>query len=77
MIVSKDTNPAKDLYYTGGLILERLIKNSVKKITYYNLVSILKNEYNLSTNIITLSLDWLYVIGCIDRDVDGDISICF
>jgi hypothetical protein len=77
MIVSKDTNPAKDLYYIGGLILQYLIKHSVKKIAYHNLVSILKNEYNLSTNTITLSLDWLYVIDCVDRDVDGDISICF
>jgi hypothetical protein len=77
MIVSKDTNPAKDLYYIGGLILQYLIKHSVKKVAYYNLVSALQDEYNLSTNIITLSLDWLYIIGCIERNTNGDIAVCF
>jgi len=77
MIISKDTNPAKDIYYTGGLILQYFIKNSIKVIGCNDFVQNLKNEYNLSTNMIFLSLDWLYILGSVDLNADGEILICF
>ena len=77
MIINKDTNPEKDLYYIGGLILQYFIKNSLKKIDCHNLVQNLKNEYNMSSNIIFLSLDWLYILGSVDFSADGEIMICF
>jgi len=77
MIISRDTNPAKDLYYAGGLILQYFIKDSIKTITPYRLIQNLKNECKLSTNIIYLSLDWLYIIGSIDLNENGEIVTCF
>jgi len=77
MIISKDTNPEKDLYYTGGLILQYLVANSLKKINCYSLVQNLKTEYEMSTNIIFLSLDWLYFLGSVDLNADGEIVVCF
>ena len=76
MIVSKDTNPAKDLYYIGGLILQYFMENSVKTIEYHDFVVQFKKKYNFSANIITLSLDWLYIIGYIDLNAEGDIAVC-
>ena len=77
MIISKDINPAKDLYYTGSLILQYFIKYSIKTIDCHNLVQNLKKEYGLSANIIFLSLDWLYILGSIELNADGEIAVCF
>lgn len=76
MIVSKDTNPAKDLYYIGGLVLKYFTENSVKTIEYHDFITLFKKEHNFSTNIVTLSLDWLYIIGYIDLNAEGDIAVC-
>jgi hypothetical protein len=77
MIISKDTNPAKDLYYIGGLILQYFIKSDIISIDYYELISVLKSEHNISTNLLFLSLDWLYILGSIDINDKGDIIVCF
>jgi hypothetical protein len=77
MIISKDTNPAKDLYYVGGLILQHFIKNDIISTDYYELVNVLKSEHKISTNLLFLSLDWLYMLGSININDKGDIVICF
>jgi hypothetical protein len=77
MIISKDTNPAKDLYYIGGIILQYLIENNLKTIGYHDLVSVMKSRYNITTNLLSLSIDWLYILGSIEINQIGDLSICF
>jgi hypothetical protein len=77
MIISKDTNPAKDLYYIGGLILQYLIENNLKTIDYHDLISVMKSNYNITTNLLLLSIDWLYILGSIEINKTGDLSICF
>jgi hypothetical protein len=77
MIISKDTNPAKDLYYIGNLILQYFIDNRIKVIGYTELIAALKSEYNISTNLLSLSLDWIYMLGSVEIDDKGDLVICF
>jgi hypothetical protein len=77
MIISKDTNPTKDLYYVGGLILQHFIKKGIISTDCYELISDLKFEHNISTNLLFLSLDWLYMLGSINVNDKGDIVVCF
>lgn len=77
MIISKDTNPTKDLYYVGGLILQHFEKNDLTSIDYHELINALKSKHNISTNLLFLSLDWLYMIGSININNNGDIIVCF
>ena len=77
MIISKDTNPEKDLYYIGGLILKYFNTKSLKKVSCNCLFQDIKAAYGLSTNIILLSLDWLYILDSIKLNEDGEIEACF
>jgi hypothetical protein len=77
VIVNKDTNPLNDLYYIGSLILKYLLKENIVSIEYTELMSSLKKENHISTNLLSLSLDWVYLLGAIDLDEKGNIKICF
>lgn len=77
MIVSKDTNPEKDLYYLGAQILEVLASLNTKEIDYIDLLRSLKSKNQISNNLYALSLDWLFLLGAIDLSDEGNIKKCF
>jgi hypothetical protein len=77
MILDRDTSPANDPYYIGGLILNHLINMNIKKIEYIELISSLKERYKISTNLLLLSLDWIYLLGSIESNNKGEIVVCF
>jgi len=61
MILGKDINPKKQIYYLSALII-REIKNLNKgdAIDFLNLYNIMKSKEGISINLFTLSLDWLF-----------------
>jgi len=78
MLISKDTNPTRDLYYIGGLILQYLIQNNIKSIDCATLLDVLKTKYNdISANLLVLAIDWIYLLGSIDINEKGDLAVCF
>lgn len=74
MIISKDLNPERHVYYLGGLILD-LIKTEDSEIDFFDIFQKINAKNNISINLYTLSLDWLYLLGLIDQK-DGKIIKC-
>ncbi len=77
MIVNKNTNPERDLYYLGGKVIEVL--NSVKKneIDYFDLFISVNKSNKISLNLYSLVLDWLFILGVIKKGNKGLIIKCF
>lgn len=77
MIVNKNTNPERDLYYLGGKVIEVL--NSFKKneIDYFDLFLTLNKSNKISLNLYSLVLDWLFILGVIKKGNKGLIIKCF
>ena len=73
MIISKDLNPERHVYYIGGLILN-LIKTQ-KEIDFFDIFQKINKKNNISLNLYTLSLDWLYLLGLINQK-EGKITKC-
>ena len=77
MIISKDTSPEKDLYYLGARVLGCLEPLDQSEIDYVSLLDIVKKEVEISINLFSLCLSWLYLLGSIELTEQGDIKKCF
>jgi hypothetical protein len=77
MIVSKDINPERDFYYLGGKTIEILSSTNEEKMDFFEVFEVLKTTEDISLNLFTLTLDWLFIIGVIDKSIKGYIVKCF
>lgn len=77
MIVSKNTNPERDLYYLGGKVIEILVSSKNVKYDYFELYAQLNNEQAIGLNLYILALDWLFILGVIKNSDNGCIERCF
>ncbi len=76
MIINKDINPERELYYLGAKTIEILNKLPDEKIGLFDIFHLLNEHEKISMNLFTLSLDWLYILGAIKSD-EGYIVKCF
>ena len=77
MIVSKDINPERDFYYLGAKTIEILADTDNSHIDFFKVYSQLYKSENISMNLFVLTLDWLYLIGAINKPIKGNIVKCF
>lgn len=77
MIVGKNTNPERDLYYLGGKVIEILINSDEAEFDYFELYGILYTNHNISINLYSLTLDWLFLLGVVQRGPRGLLKKCF
>ncbi|MGJ1322523.1 ABC-three component system middle component 6 [Sphingobacterium faecium] len=77
MIVNKNINPERDLYYLGGKLIEILDNSNNAKFDYFELYSNLNKNHDISINLFTLVLDWLFILGAIKKDKKGLLEKCF
>jgi len=68
MILSKDNNPQKDIYYLGAKLIEILISFEKDKVDYFEAYKVMKEKFGTSINLYTLVLDWLYLLGAIKSE---------
>ena len=77
MILGKDINPKKQIYYISALILNELKSFDSTEFDFFNVFKSLKTkEKDLTINLYSLSLDWLYLLGAIKKDNNRLIK-CF
>ena len=76
MIVSKDINPVRDVYYLGARIIEILSSNP-NMTDFLDIYKNLNTTKKVSMNLYSLTLDWLYIIGVIENSTAGTIKKCF
>ena len=77
MIVNSNTTPDRDLYYLGSKVIEMLISVDEEEFEYFDLFQKLNSELNVSVNLFTLVLDWLFILGAIKNAEKGLIKKCF
>ncbi|PIQ31096.1 MAG: hypothetical protein COW63_08740 [Bacteroidetes bacterium CG18_big_fil_WC_8_21_14_2_50_41_14] len=61
MIVSSDIKPDRDLYFLGSKVIEVLIDSDEKKVDYFELFQKVNSEIEISMNLFTLVLGWLFM----------------
>jgi hypothetical protein len=76
MIVNKDTNPERDVYYLGAKIIE-IIDDEPEHVDFFYLYRKVQLNERISMNLYSLTLDWLYIIGAIENSGKGNIRKCF
>lgn len=77
MIISKDINPERDFYYLGAKTIEILSSTNDDKVDFFSVFVALKSSEDISLNLFTLTLDWLFIIGAINKSQKGYIVKCF
>jgi len=77
MIVSKDINPERDFYYLGAKIIEIISSSEDSKVNFFDVFEKLNASEKVSINLYTLTLDWLYLIGAINKSEQKSILKCF
>jgi len=77
MIVGKDINPSKHIYFLGGKVLGILKNNGKKEMNFLDTFQKLNTEEKVSMNLFTLTLDWLYIIGAVKKNKNGKLEKCF
>ncbi|TKC01728.1 ABC-three component system middle component 6 [Pedobacter cryotolerans] len=77
MIVNKNINPERDLYYLGGKIIEVLNSFTKNEIDYFDLFLSVNKSNKVSLNLYSLVLDWLFILGTIKKGNKGLIIKCF
>jgi hypothetical protein len=76
MIISSDIHPQKKVYYIGALIIKELKQIDTKEFDFFNLYTSLKKKENISMNLFALSLNWLFLLGAIDKK-KNKLIVCF
>lgn len=77
MIISRDINPERDFYYLGAKTIEILSATDGDKVDFFYVYNKLKSTEDISLNLFTLTLDWLFIIGAISKSQRGYIIKCF
>jgi hypothetical protein len=77
MIVNKNINPERDLYYLGGKVIEVLSVSKSKEFDYFDLFMDVNKTNKVSINLYSLVLDWLFILGVVQKSNNGMIKKCF
>lgn len=77
MIVDKNINPERDLYYLGGVLIDLLSDKKANEFDYLDLYELLNKRLTISINLYSLTLDWLFILGAITKGENGKVIKCF
>lgn len=77
MIVDKNTNPERDLYYLGGILIDVIENKNSSEIDYMDLYNLLNQKQEITINLYSLTLDWLFILGLVAKGENGKIKKCF
>ena len=77
MIVNKNTNPERDLYFLGAKVIEVINSYTKNEIDYFDLFTEVNKSNKVSLNLYSLVLDWLFILGVIKKGNKGLIIKCF
>ncbi len=76
MIISKDTNPERELYYLGALVIDVLSNFPTTEVDLLDTFQKLNEKERVSMNLFALALDWLFVLGLVKSN-QSNLEKCF
>jgi hypothetical protein len=77
MIVDNNTNPERDLYYLGGVLIDLISNKEDDEIDYMDLYKNFNQKQEITINLYSLTLDWLFILGLVNKGENGKIKRCF
>jgi hypothetical protein len=77
MIINKNINPERDLYYLGGKVIEFLNSLNENEVDYFDLFLTVNKLNKITLNLYSLVLDWLFILQVIKKGNKGLIIKCF
>lgn len=77
MILSKDINPEKSIYYIGSLVIDSLNYWDDTLIDFFELYKAVNQKKTVTMQLFVLSIDWLFLLGLIKPEQHGKIEKCF
>lgn len=76
MILSKQINPEKDLYFLGSILISEIGRKKDKSIDSIELFDSVKKIQPISFGLYSLALDWLFLIGAVELK-NNELLRCF
>lgn len=77
MIINRNINPERDLYFLGAVLIEILEQSDENQIDYIDLFSLFNQKREITMNLYSLTLDWLFILGLVTKGDNGKIKKCF
>ena len=75
MIISKNINPERDIYYLGAKVIELIADKN--DFNFFDVFQKLHESEKISMQLFALVLDWLFILGIIYKDSTGTLQKCF
>lgn len=75
MIIDTNTNPKRDLYYLGAIVINVLDQGNKNEL-FFDVFEKVREKEIISMNLFSLTIDWLYLLDAVDFK-DGRILKCF
>ncbi|MFT6836468.1 MAG: hypothetical protein ACJA0H_002519 [Francisellaceae bacterium] len=70
-MITIDSDPMLNPIYIGASILNELSSIDFTEIGIEELYAAIKDKLDMSYEVFTFSLDWLYIIGALDFNENG------
>ena len=70
-MITIDSDPILNPIYIGASILNELSSIDFTEIGIVELYAAIKDKLDMSYEVFTFSLDWLYIIGALDLNENG------
>ena len=77
MIVDQNIHPERDLYYLGSVMIDLLLHSKDSTFDYLELYDMFRQKNDVSINLFSLTLDWLFMLGALKKGQQGGIEKCF
>lgn len=74
MLLPDSIHPKHSVYYTGAIVLETL--HRCGNMSFLDLFVEMKKLNDISFRLLTITLDWLYLINAAVLNDKGEISLC-
>lgn len=75
MLLPEDIHPENSLYFSGAIVLKCLRK--LQAATFMDLFVATQDLRTMSMPIFVLSLDWLFLADCVQKNSNGMYELCF
>ena len=74
MLLPDSIHPKHSVYYTGAVVLQTIQRCGT--ISFADLCVEMKKRNDMSFRLLTITLDWLYLINAAVINDKGEIALC-
>lgn len=75
MINDNETNPKRDLYYLGGVVIN-ILDHASSDDTFFDIFEKIRERETISINLFSLTIDWLFLLDIVQFK-NGRLEKCF